>query len=207
MKQNWNIGDYVGILEGTEKGFIIKIENNKALIQTKNGFEITSLLSKLVKYKTPSKKTSITKPVAQNKIQESSTDFPIEKKPVIKKIKDDNFKVNPQLIGEEKPLHRGKMKESMWEVDLHIEEILDEYKHLSNGEIVDIQLRHARSTIEKARKRKIQKVVFIHGKGKGTLRMELLHLLNGFTFLEYYDASFKTYGGGATEVRLFLSKT
>lgn len=206
MKTDWKVGDFVGILEGTEKGVVIKIENNQAWIETKDGFEITSPLSKLVKYRPISKKTTTHKTVSSNKKQEPITDFPNHKKPVIKKIKDDSFKVNPQLLGEEKPYYRGKNKEAIWEVDLHIEEIIDEYKHLTNGEIVDIQIRHARATIEKARKQKIQKVVFIHGKGKGTLRMELLHLLSGYTFLEYYDASFKTYGGGATEVRLFVSK-
>ncbi len=205
MKTEWNIGDYVGILEGTEKGFIIRIENNKACIETKDGFEITSPLSKLVKYKTPAKKKKIT--VTNTQKEKPTTEFPTQKKTVIKKVKDDDFKVDPQLLGENKPVYRGKNKESIWEVDLHIEEIIDDYKHLSNGEIVDIQIKHARTLIEKARKQRIQKVIFIHGKGKGTLRSELLHLLSGYTFLEYYDASFKTYGGGATEVRLFLSKT
>jgi dsDNA-specific endonuclease/ATPase MutS2 len=205
VSYEFSIGDYVGILEGTEKGKIIRIDKQKAWIETDDGFEITSPLKKLVKYSAPKKKTVGTT-IPKLPKEKSSNDFPSEKKPKIKKVKDYNFNVNPSMLGEEKPKYRGKSNESAWEVDLHIEEIVDQYKHLTNGEIVDIQLRHARTVIEKARKNKIQKVVFIHGKGKGTLRSELLHLLSGYTFLEYYDASFKTYGGGATEVKIFVSK-
>lgn len=200
------IGDFVGILDGTEKGFIIKIERNKAWIETTDGFEITSGLDKLVKYPAPKKlKKAI---VTTHKKQQSSLseEFPMEKKPVIKKVIDRSFKVHPSQIGEEKKKISKKQSENVWEVDLHIEELTEDYRHLTNGEIVDIQLKHAKSILEKARINKINKIVFIHGKGKGTLRQGLLHLLNGYTFLEYYDASFKRYGGGATEVRIFTSK-
>lgn len=200
------LGDYVGILDGIEKGYVIKIEKNKAWIETDDGFEITSHLDKLVKYTTQKESQKQTNkhilPEKKNK-----EEFPSEKKPVIKKVKDKNFKINPLLIGEEKKYSSKKHKDNIWEVDLHIEEITDHYKHLTNGQIVDIQLMHARSIIEKALKNKILKLIFIHGKGKGTLRQELLNLLAGYTFLEFYDASFKKYGGGATEVRIFLSKT
>ncbi len=114
--------------------------------------------------------------------------------------------MNPSFIGEEKKHVSKKMEQSVWEVDLHVEELTDNHRHLTNGEIVDLQLKHARAIIEKAKKNKINKVVFIHRKGKGTLRQELLNLLAGYTNLEWYDASFKRYGGGATEVRIFTSK-
>jgi dsDNA-specific endonuclease/ATPase MutS2 len=206
MKTEFSIGDYVGILEGTEKGYITRIEKNKAWFETVDGFEITAPLQKLVKYpkKGIVKKTAVTKTVETKK--ENPEKFPLQKKPLIRKVKDREFTVNPSLIGEEKKHHSKKQQENIWEVDLHIEELTDHYKHLTNGEIVDAQLKHARLIIEKARNQKINKVVFIHGKGKGTLRQELLHLLAGYTFLECYDASFKRYGGGATEVRIFTSK-
>lgn len=203
-----SIGDFVGILDGTEKGLVTKIEKGKAWIETVDGFEITSPVSKLVKYtKTKQKKYPEIKDSPTSNIVEESEAFLDGKKPIVKKVKDKDFKVNPLLIGEDKKPVSRKREQNVWEVDLHIEELTDDYKHLTNGEIVDIQLRHARTIIDKARKNKINKIVFIHGKGKGTLRSELLSLLMGYTFLEYYDASFKKYGGGATEVRIFTSKT
>ncbi len=205
MERSIEIGDYVGILEGTEKGFVTRIEKNKAWIETDDGFEITSLLTKLVKYPSKKKPKSIN-PDKPGPKKEVKDEFPESKKPVIKKVKDKDFRIHPALIGEGKKITSKKHEDKVWEVDLHIEEIIDHYKHLTNGEIVDIQLKHARSVIDKARIHKIGKVVFIHGKGKGTLRQELLNLLSGYTFLEFYDASFKEYGGGATEVRIFVSK-
>jgi dsDNA-specific endonuclease/ATPase MutS2 len=201
-----SIGDYVGILEGTEKGYVIKIEKGKAWIETKEGFEITSPITKLVKYDRVKRKTVFAKQDNFKKDSEPAETFPTQKKPVIKKVKDSGFKVDPSFIGEEKKPVSRKHEQSVWEVDLHIEEITDDHTHLSNGEIVDMQMKHARSILEKARKNKINKVVFIHGKGKGTLRQELLNFLSGYTNLEWYDASFKRYGGGATEVRIFTSK-
>ena len=46
-------------------------------------------------------------------------------------------------------------------------------------------------------------MVFIHGVGEGVLKEELNTLLNRYNNVEYYDADFKTYGLGATEVRIF----
>lgn len=205
MKPDIEIGDYVGILEGTERGYVVKIIGHKVWFETKDGFELVSTINKLVKYNKP-KTTRVRKetPSTSHSIKPAPI-FPV-KKSSIKKVKDKDFKVSPALIGESKSLVHQKDKKSIWEIDLHIEEIVSDYKHLSNGEIIDIQIRHARTIIEKARKNKIGKLIFIHGKGKGVLRSELLHLLSGYTFLEFYDASLKKYGGGATEVRLFTSK-
>lgn len=208
MGAELKLGDYVGILEGTEKGFIVRIERNKAWIETKDGFEIIAPLNKLVKYKIE-KDVRKSLPVFLSKLSpelKDNEEFPEQKKPLIPKVKDDSFKVDPSMIGEERKNHSKSKEQQILEVDLHIEELTNEYKHLTNREIVDIQIRHAKLIIDKARFNKINKVIFIHGKGKGTLRQELLHLLAGYTFLEYYDASFKKYGGGATEVRIFTSR-
>src|SRR4051812_12057051 len=113
-----SIGDYVGILDGTEKGYVIKIEKGKAWIETTRGFEITSLVTKLVRYEKTKKKTvAITTGSAKKSIDKSEP-FPIQKKPVIKKVKDSNFKVNPSFIGEERKHVSKKMEQNVWEVDL-----------------------------------------------------------------------------------------
>ena len=209
MNSLLKIGDYVGILDGTEKGFVIKLEKNKAWIETDAGFEITSQINKLVKYKPKKSHMKIVaeKSNASSNHKTEPKEIPSSNKTIIKKVKDKDFQINPRQIGEEKKSNSSKKNnENIWEVDLHIEEITDSYKHLSNGEIVIIQLQHVRSIIEKARKNKINKLIFIHGKGKGTLRLELLNLLRRYTFLEFYDASFKKYGAGATEVKIFVNK-
>ena len=46
-------------------------------------------------------------------------------------------------------------------------------------------------------------VVFIHGVGEGVLRQELETLFRRYNNVQFYDADYKTYGLGATEVRIF----
>lgn len=89
------------------------------------------------------------------------------------------------------------------EVDLHIHELVDYSKRLSNYEMLQIQLTEAKKVIDKARKAGIKRVVFIHGIGAGKLRNELTELLKGLERLNFFDANYKKYGAGATEVELY----
>ena len=89
------------------------------------------------------------------------------------------------------------------EVDLHIEAIMDNYKGLSNGEIVNIQMDRFQTALEGAILHKTRKIVFIHGVGNGKLKYELRKMLdNKYSDLKYHDASFREYGYGATMVIL-----
>lgn len=88
------------------------------------------------------------------------------------------------------------------EIDLHIGQLVDFYKGLSNFEMLQIQLNKVKSEIELARAEKRYRIIFIHGHGSGKLREELHKLLEAQSKLEYYDASFKKYKLGATEVKL-----
>lgn len=99
------------------------------------------------------------------------------------------------------PKNPGKNPE-IEEVDLHIEELVDNPKDLSNKEMLDIQMDRFRTSLEGALKNpKIKRMVFIHGVGNGRLRYELRkHLDRYYSNLDYQDASFKEYGYGATLV-------
>lgn len=109
-------------------------------------------------------------------------------------------------------LTKGDIKENkkveytpkMEEVDLHIEHLMDNYKSLTNSEIIDIQLSRFRTAIEGAILHKRRKMVFIHGVGNGKLKHEIRRLLDTEyrSLARYQDASFKEYGYGATMVLL-----
>lgn len=89
------------------------------------------------------------------------------------------------------------------EVDLHIEEITEDYAHLTPGEILDIQMKKFYSALDGGIINKAQKMVFIHGIGNGKLKFEVLKALDDkYPDLKYQDASFKEYGYGATMVYL-----
>jgi dsDNA-specific endonuclease/ATPase MutS2 len=96
--------------------------------------------------------------------------------------------------------------QDMEEVDLHIEELVDKPKELSNKEMLDIQMGKFQLSLEGALKTpKTKKIIFIHGVGNGRLRYEIRKYLDRYyPNLDYQDASFKEYGYGATLV--FLRK-
>lgn len=87
------------------------------------------------------------------------------------------------------------------EVDLHIDQIVDDYKGLSNGEILNLQMSRFKTALDTAIIHKNRRIVFIHGVGNGKLKHELRRSLDrNYPKLKYQDASFKEYGYGATLV-------
>ena len=91
------------------------------------------------------------------------------------------------------------------EVDLHIEKLLDDFKGMTNHEMLTYQMNHFRKELETALKNKdkVSRIVFIHGIGNGTLKLQLRKQLEDmYPFLYFQDASFAEYGFGATMVML-----
>jgi hypothetical protein len=86
------------------------------------------------------------------------------------------------------------------EVDLHIEELIDDFSHLSNSEIMEVQLKRATQEMDVAIKNHFKRIVFIHGVGNGKLKQALRQELKNYNEVHYHDADFARYGYGATEV-------
>ena len=86
------------------------------------------------------------------------------------------------------------------EINLHMEDLRAEYAHLSAGEKLNIQLRYFSEKLEEAIRKKRKNLIVIHGVGKGTLRAEVRKILDDYPYISYCDASYDTYGYGATEV-------
>lgn len=97
---------------------------------------------------------------------------------------------------------KHKPPETM-EVDLHIHAIVEDESGLTEGEILDIQLRRFEMAMETALRGDIKKIIFIHGVGQGKLKYEISKIINNkYPDLKYQDASFKEYGYGAIMVIL-----
>ena len=173
MDNNIKVGDYVDFLDSQGGGEVISVNNNNAVILTKDGFEEEHHLTKLVKVDYDLNKTL------------KSTYIPSGFKKVSKKTdKNSIFKSKSKLI---------------WEIDIHIENLVDNYYHLSNYEIVNYQLEKCEEILHKGLQSKIHKLVIIHGKGQGVLRKEVHHLLYSFR-LDFKDSDYLKYSGGATDV-------
>lgn len=95
--------------------------------------------------------------------------------------------------------HRKKL---ILEVDLHIDQLMKNTKKISNVRIISLQLEVAKKKIEFALAKQISKIIFIHGVGAGVLKSELHSLLKSHA-LKFYEAPYKKYGQGATEVDLY----
>lgn len=89
------------------------------------------------------------------------------------------------------------------EIDLHINELLDDIRGLSNTEMLKIQMETFQKELQDAIKAGVKKIVFIHGIGNGTLKNELRReLQRKYKKYDMQDASFEEYGFGATMVIL-----
>lgn len=86
-------------------------------------------------------------------------------------------------------------------IDLHIEKLTDKYDHLSNIEIIGIQLSEFEKWFDLAIAHRQPSLIVIHGVGKGRLREEIHDILKTKRevkhFINQYDPRF---GYGATEV-------
>jgi len=90
------------------------------------------------------------------------------------------------------------------EVDLHIGQLVRSTKGMTNHDMRTLQLETAKRQLEFALRKRILRLVFIHGVGDGILKEDLESLLRRYDDrLTYYDADYKKYGRGATEVRFF----
>ena len=98
---------------------------------------------------------------------------------------------------------KKEFENTIVEVDLHINELIDNHIGLGNSEILEIQLNHFKKELEKAISQRVKKIVFIHGLGNGVLKVKLRALLDlDYKNVKYQDASFQEYGYGATMVHI-----
>ena len=120
----------------------------------------------------------------------------------------DSKRLKEQMYKDEKIIaHEGKKKrqedDGTLVIDLHADELLETTAGMNAADILHYQLDVFKKTMDENKKKKGQKIVFIHGKGEGVLRHALVHELNyRYKSCTYQDASFQEYGYGATQVTI-----
>lgn len=92
--------------------------------------------------------------------------------------------------------------EKNWQIDLHIEELVDSHVHMTNYEIVQKQLSELRKFVAKAQAKKVRKIVVIHGVGTGVLKSEVHHFFKSISGAEYFYGDYREFGQGATVILL-----
>lgn len=178
----FEINDKVEVLDDAIKGKVVRIEGQNIFVETTEGFMLDFHSSELVKIEEDQRKLILNENVSLDEVLR-------EKQPV-KKSRSSRIK----------PKERNAPP---MEVDLHIEKLVPSYKRMSNHEILNLQMDTAKRQVEFAMRKRIQKIVFIHGVGEGVLKAELDFLLSRYDNLKFYDADYQKYGMGATEVYIY----
>jgi len=179
----FKVNDKVAVIDDLIQGKVIAVSKNDIQVETSDGFIFNFLPSELVVIKESQKELS--------KFSDISNEHLIEKIAVTSK------KNQPKFKSTQKPDKLPPM-----EVDLHIQNLTSTIRGLDNYDMLTIQIETAKRKLEFAIQNRIPKVVFIHGVGEGVLKSELEFLFKKYP-VEWYEASFKKYGLGATEVYIY----
>lgn len=176
-----NIGDAVSVLDEDLKGTIISIVGDTVTIETTDGFELEFYKKELIK-------VEIDTTLQTNIFSNASIKEVVSQKEIPKKKS-----------------NRVKPKERFQptlEVDLHIHQLTNSTKGMTNHDMLTLQIDTAKRQLEFAIHKRIQKIVFIHGKGDGVLKLELEYLFGRYN-VKFYEANYQKYGLGATEVYIY----
>lgn len=107
-----------------------------------------------------------------------------------------------KAVKQEKHLEKTKI-EIPTEIDLHIEKLTRQHKHLSNAEMLQIQLQAFEKALDQAIINRVGVFYAIHGLGTGKLKNEIAVLLKQNKFVLQFNNNFHPrYGMGATEIVL-----
>jgi hypothetical protein len=173
----FTVGQAVQALDDNLEGVIIEINENVITVESSDGFSVRFRESELIPHQTMDPRLlHISESVLKDKEAPAKKNAP--------KVKS-------------KERNRPPM-----EVDLHIHQLTN-LKGMSNYDMLTLQLDTAERQLKFAIAKRIPKVVFIHGVGKGVLRAELEYLFGRYDQVKYYDADYQKYGVGALEVYIY----
>ncbi len=175
-KNEFKIGQRVGVVNETLEGKIIELRLHKITIECDDGFNYEY-----------SPKELVLKKDWKNLIKGRYE----------KELDNKNSVTHLNTV--------SKKKTHIEEVDLHIHELIDTEHGMSNFDKLSLQLSVARAKLEEAILKKQKRIVFIHGRGDGVLKNEVRELIKKYP-VEFNDASYSKYGTGATEVHIFQNK-
>ena len=176
---NLKIGDKVSFLDDVGEGEVVGIIDDMHVVVLVDGFERPFKESELIRIDAKEREE-----LARSVSKESySPSFKEEREPHIRKTEASISKVR-----------------SSNEINLHMEDLREEYSDMSAGEKLNMQLNYFTKKLEEAIRLKKRNLIVIHGIGKGTLRAEVRKLLDDYPHITYCDGSYDTYGYGATEV-------
>lgn len=184
------IGSKVRFLNEVGGGIVIQVLSNlKVIIENQDGFDEEHFTKNLVEessqkdYKLDGIEHNL---AVQEKLASESKE----------KQLDDFYQKT-------KSLNRIETPEEI-EVDLHIEELIDTHNGMSNSHILDVQMANFKRELNIAIRKKVKRLIIIHGVGEGILKSEIRReLYECYPTIEHHDANYRKYGYGATEILIY----
>lgn len=174
----FEVGDKITFIDDSINGIVISISGENLVVETEDGFEMSCTSSEIIK----------------------RGGFDYEMSSHLDDRTFDRIMKENSMDKRRASVKRPSRKDDyLVEIDLHIERILKNYKHMDSSDILEYQLNRARFLLEKIMQSDKKGLVFIHGHGDGVLRSELFSLLKRYN-VQYYDGDYAKYAGGATEV-------
>ena len=190
----FKVGDRVALLNEVGGGVVVRpLSHNRALVRTDEGFELEYAMSELVPradgpahlvYSVSDHQADL---VAANDRMEETRSRDRHRPPAA------TTKGGRSERGEE----------GVMEVDLHLHELVDNQRGMSDGEKLQFQLSYFERMLTTAIRERKRKLIVIHGVGEGVLREEVRKVLQYYEHLRFDDADPRRYGYGATAVELF----
>jgi dsDNA-specific endonuclease/ATPase MutS2 len=113
------------------------------------------------------------------------------------KIVVDKFAINKER---KKASTTSKIKKHTPVVDLHMENLVDSHRNMTNHEIVLFQLEFFSKKLEGYMRNGVKEFIVVHGIGTGKLKQEVRYILHGYVNIEYMDDHYNSYGVGATRI-------
>ena len=180
----FKVGDKVKILDENGEGVITKLVSNNAAMVELDGFDFEFELSNLMIVG------------ADNQIIHKAHEKDFDH--LLNEPKRRNVKEVLQHIPIE-VLDKTNSK-GLPEIDLHIYELVDKPRDLTNSEMLAIQIQRLEHFIHNCIVQSVSEFVVIHGVGEGVLKTEVHKVLVSHGNIDFEEADFREYGAGATRV-------
>ena len=168
------------------------LSHNRVVVRTDEGFEIEFALSALVAAAKGA--DSVVYQLSDQQVRSV----------IANDVMDDRIDRDRKKSGSLRKAKQGERRadDSVMEIDLHLNAITDDERHLSDGEKLDFQLRYFERMLNTAIRDRKRALIVIHGVGEGKLRDEVRNVLGYYEGVRFDDADPRRYGYGATEVTI-----
>jgi len=180
----FKVGDRVSVIHDQIKGTVTNVNGKWIKIEDEHGFPREFSIKELAHFK-------------------SENEYKLTDEQIERVINEQLDHKNTVSIKSKKGATATHNRQESFEIDLHIDQLIDDYHFMDNSEIMMVQMRYCRIFMERAIRLKVNKALLIHGKGEGVLRTEIHRYLDRLESDKHIKLDFKVINnGGATVVYL-----